>query len=880
MAATFMLKALDYEVADYNASVVQAAGVGIEIAAATEMTRAQGFQAMWSTVNLPKSGSTVALGVERGKNDAPNVGDLEVAEIKAASAKSFTVKFNKAVADTDKVTFSVKRLTTESTVTVAWNEDKTEATLSSASNFPESTFTVAVMMDEKEVAKETIEMTAQKVAKIDIVSETLSATVDTNTGYVNYKVYDQYENDITSTAKANSLSYQFGLSGYNVTLKNGLMKIDGSAAPVGTTKLITVQSVSVVIYDSSAGVTATAGLPVSTAVGTLTSFTLGSVEDVKLVEGDTTSVYYVPYTAVDMSGTETKDFELVKNGLIDSDTTTSDIDLVVSLSNNVTAKVVQDPANSKLAAIEVKYKTSVPASNFVMDMPVTITAMTYGGNSSVVNTTIAKATNVETIYLMAPAETVATGETPEIPFEAYDQNGNKMTSHRYVNATTINATGFTIVERADGTAKFVMTAVNSKGLVTLSANVVKSGKVSNLLSINVQNAAVPTSVGFKQDKLVSAMEQTASQKIDFTGGSRAIVVYDQYDRVMGDSDVDAAFGLNDNDDDSEFYILATVTGNATLDDDGIANVGAAYATTYNVTDTSDLYVNANNIAGGYATIKFELKQDTTGTDKVWDAASTAVSVIATADVEGYQINSSDSALYAVDEQAAAGLAGGGTITAQEAAYAFTAKVYGETANGTKVFLAGMPVVAASLSNATDFYNTPVTSSAAYNAVDVTAKDLNNNRTSATTDLVITVAHNNVVKPLKVAIASSTTTPVAKEIALEGADSDGIVDDWTAATGIAGAVISAYDTAGTATASPFYFAIDDSYGTDGMYFVSFDVSKVVKANGTVMTGAAYGVTLTNTGVLTVAGNGANADDTIYVTAVTNNGLSSTAKIVLQ
>jgi hypothetical protein len=71
MAATFMLKALGYEVADYNASVAQAAEVGIEVEETSAMTRGEGFDAMWSTVNLPKQGSEVALGVELGKIEAP-----------------------------------------------------------------------------------------------------------------------------------------------------------------------------------------------------------------------------------------------------------------------------------------------------------------------------------------------------------------------------------------------------------------------------------------------------------------------------------------------------------------------------------------------------------------------------------------------------------------------------------------------------------------------------------------------------------------------------------------------------------------------------------------------------------------------------------------
>lgn len=70
MAATFMLKALDYEVTDYNASVEQATDLGIEIASTASLTRGEGFKAMWSTVNLPKQGSDVALGVELGRIEA------------------------------------------------------------------------------------------------------------------------------------------------------------------------------------------------------------------------------------------------------------------------------------------------------------------------------------------------------------------------------------------------------------------------------------------------------------------------------------------------------------------------------------------------------------------------------------------------------------------------------------------------------------------------------------------------------------------------------------------------------------------------------------------------------------------------------------------
>jgi hypothetical protein len=80
MAATFMLKALDYGVEDYANVEAEAAAVGVEVEASAAMTRGEGFEAMWATVNLPRKGEEVALGVELDKLEAPAE---EVAELEA-----------------------------------------------------------------------------------------------------------------------------------------------------------------------------------------------------------------------------------------------------------------------------------------------------------------------------------------------------------------------------------------------------------------------------------------------------------------------------------------------------------------------------------------------------------------------------------------------------------------------------------------------------------------------------------------------------------------------------------------------------------------------------------------------------------------------------
>ena len=772
---------------------------------------------------------------------------LAVESIAATSAKTFTVKFNKAVTDDDKVTFSVKRLSSAVTVTTTWNEAKTEATLTGASNFAESTFTVAVLKDGVEIASENITITAQRVGKIEFTSDTVAVTVADKTGYVTFRVYDQYGNDITNTSMGNSLTAQVGVdtttaTGASLTIKNGLMTIKGA-----TPDLITVQSLSVVLYDSSVGVTATASLPISTAVGTLSNFVLGSTENLKLVEGDTTSVFYLPYVATDMAGNETKDYALVSGGLIDADQGTDEVDLVVSLNNKVSAKVVKDPSNSKVAAIEVKYIGA--SSDLVMDMPITITAMTYGGKTSVVDATLVKSKAVESLILLAPAETVAVGEKPEIPFEAYDQNGNRITSYSDISAGVkpVNE-GFEIVEKADGSAKFVMAAAG-KGMVSLSATLTKSGKISNILNINVQDKAKPASIIFAAKDFVTAMEHNAVQAIKFGKGDKDnVTVYDQYDRKISNGDLKTFIA-------SGYSIELEVTGNITTD-----------AITVNTT-LDAINVTAAAIKGGSGKIEFALKDPT---NKVLDSASTGITVIATKDISNYTVNTADTAIYtAVDRATTAG-----AITAQKDEYSFNAKVYGTTSAGTKVLLAGNPIVAASVSNADDFLVTPILSDSAYNAVKVTAKGLDNGRSEASTDLIITVAHNNVVKPLKVAIASSTTGPVAKDIKLEGFNSDGLA---TVTTGSA-INIAKYKADGSKTDSKFYLFIKDSYDKEGMTFVSFRIAKVKEdATGKIKSAAEYGhASIDNNGLLTI-GPGAAKDDVIYITAITNNGLSATVKV---
>jgi hypothetical protein len=584
-----------------------------------------------------------------------------------------------------------------------------------------------------------------------------------------------------------------------------------------------------------------------------------------------------------MAGNETKDYDLITGGLIDANktsTTDTEVNLVVSLNNKVSATIVKDPSNSKLAAVEVKYKVGTE-NDLVMDMPVTITAMTLTGKTSVAQLTLAKAKTVDSLVLLAPAETVAAGETPEIPFEAYDQYGNRVTSYADINAGVTNANGFTIKEKSDGTAKFVMEKLDNKGIKSLSATL-KSGKVSNILNINVQDAAKPASIAIARADFISAMEHKATQSLNIGNDTAKdeLRVYDQYDRLMNDEKIMEFIKAG-----GTHKITVTLTGDIYLVDGTTTTQAINLANGTDDKTVKDLTLTAKNVDGGSGKIEVKLIELGETADKDLDTVSTPISVVKTGDITSYTINTADAekVLYAATERK-------DTLapTAQDNEYAYTAKVYGRTDAGTQVLLADTPIVASSITNGDDFAVTSVTTPVAFNGVKVTAAKLNNNRTEASTDLVITVAHNNTVKPLTVTLKSSTAAPVANEIKLKGADGDGLVANVTKGKNYLIQKYAPEDVAttpeatikGAQTASTFYFYIADSYGKEGMTFVSFRIAKVKKAaNDEIVSAATYTAAkadIDNNGILTIGAEAANGD-VIYVTAVTNNGRSATMMI---
>ena len=382
----------------------------------------------------------------------------------AVAANTLKVTFNGTVADTSKVKVDVKAVGgTAITTVVTWNTAKTEATVTKASSFTAGDYTVAVTNDTVVLPSQTVTISQQKIAKIQILSTKLGVTTNAKTslqkGYATYAILDQYGVDITNGALANNVNFQTGVG--SIDAKKGLITI----TPASGLNLMTFNSgVTITANDTNTGVSATATLAVTSQLGTLTNITLTGLTNVDnkvLTAGDTTDVFYAGFTATDISGNPTTNYTLMKQGLIF--TGSNDDNSLTTSSPDVTAKLVQDPKDSNKGVIEVRASSDTVS----VDMPLVITAMTWTGSTSQINTTLHKQAEVDSFTLLAPADSIASGESKDIPFSALDQNGVKLTKFSDFPTELVTFNGLIKTRNVDGTLSLKNISLQKSNLVLL-----------------------------------------------------------------------------------------------------------------------------------------------------------------------------------------------------------------------------------------------------------------------------------------------------------------------------------------------------------------------------------------------------------------------------
>ena len=728
--------------------------------------------------NLTDDSVIVALGgtaavsnavVDAVKNP-PSTGVFEVESVKASAANAIKVTFGKAADDVEKVTFEVKQGQSNSAtaVNVTWNEAKTEATLSKSSNFVSGAYTVSVKTDAKDLGAREITFTEQKVAKIDITSTKLGVVTKTKTdgqeqtGYATYKIFDQYGVDITNSALANNVEFQSGVA-KSIEGRKGLITL---VASDNLNLLSFAGGIVITANDRTSGVSTTATLAATSQIGTLSDIVLNKLvsadgTEKELTVGRSSDIFYIDYTATDISGNPTTNYDLVYEGLILSSENANDSEKVYLTTSNpdVKAKVIKDPQDSSKALIELRAEEG---KELTVDTPVIITAMTWTGKTSQLNLTLKKQDEVSKFTLFAPDEAVAHGDTVSVPFVAYDQNGKEITKLKDLEKL-VSLNNANWGENIDGTAKVEFKAENT-GTVSvprvITSTVSRTGHYSSV-TINVQKKAYADALSLDTTVLKSLMQSAttegtiqvaATQTIDLGWDAGGLAVKDQYDRDMDMTT------LSD-DDNKNYYVEAKSTDEDVIKVEGQAKPGANQ-------------IKLTALESGSATVTFKLYERLAdGKLRDVDSKSQTLTVVKDDDIKDYVIDAVPDAIYAANGVLGAlnpSTSSAITVNKRVEAFAANPKVYGTTSSGAKVILRGKPVLSASV-------NSPYFSiagdiakgDAGYKGVKVVANKLPDSWTEASTTLDVTVlGADNKVYSVTTDLKSSKATLVAKDIKFE------------------------------------------------------------------------------------------------------------------
>jgi len=846
---------------------------------------------------------TVRVGVVTGVVTIPS-GTLSVTSVSAVSAKEFKVVFNQAPANTEKVAFVVKNLTTPVTVAATWNTAKTEATLTNSANFPEGTYTVNVKDDATDLGNTSVAVVQQKVAKINITATKLGVVTDTKdstkqTGYATYQVLDQYNNDITTSSLANSLTFQSGVG--EVTAKNGLLTLKANV-----TNLMQYATVVLTGYDSTTGVSVSATLSTSTQIGTLSDFQLGELKNSEgkaLTAGDS-SEFYASYTATDISGNPTTNYDLIKGGLILHDDGVNPRMLTTS-NSYVTASVEQDPLDDTKAVIKVVANNS--SGTLTMDMPTVITAMTWTGKTSSLDATLKKASAIDTFTLMAPSYDVAVNEGKAIPFSAVDQNGAALTKYVDLKTTNLTISNAKLVQNTDGSAS-LLAGPNGEGFTTDGQQVItantSTGKYSSL-TINIQKYAKADALALDSTILLNNMQSGASQAIDFGYNYGGFAVKDQYGRAFDMVGKAKGVAINTSPE-YNYQVLATPTGAVSVAgttsgevatggnavafggngikitaNSGLEAVGSTGTVTFKLINVAETYATTTTAhAKGDYVIPLANQANPTlaelATLTTIDSKSVTLQILKNDDIKDYIIDTVEKPIYADATTADA-------VTSRIDAFGANPYIYGKSASGSKVVLANGNIINAYV-DSPDFIaaysETPLLFD--YKNVSVYAKKLADNVTTSSTTLNVTFkGADNLVHTLTTPITSSTAVPVATGIFAnvgtflpgitlnDPGDAATVSVDYLAATKL----LARMDTAGSsANRSGIYFRTMDQYGTKAAPLADIITVSAVKADGTTPSTFDLGADLR-------IATAPQVGDVIVLSGISQNGLVKTIKITV-
>lgn len=503
---------------------------------------------------------------EGGYGEAP-VAELKVESVSAINANAVKVTFNKAVEDTTKASFAVKRGTVTEDVTVTWNEAKTEATLTKSGNFTPAEYTVTVSgLEGLTNAEGKVTFAAEEVKEVKIVNTVLQQS---NPAQLNVEFINQYGQKATVAANSSDLT----VTAFNKT-KGAALSTVTDKLKLNANSAVAAINDEVVVTILYKGVSTTATLKVVAPAG-LSELTLGDIvlptgQD-KITPALTKNVE-LKYTAKNSLGEE---YKLTSGDLVPGT-------LVLSSDNTILDPSAVTVTDGKVTISEFKKAGTVT---------LTVVVPASGTTTTKTITVAADAGKPESVELEKAEASFAAGSTTgiNVGYTVKDNYGTTIAADKVVTSDyAISSDNEDVATAAFGTAtnagKLVITPKSgvTKGQSATISVLVKSTGQKATIKVTAADAAVPT--------IIEQKGTTAVPTSLVVGGQTDIgfEIKDQYGAVL------SSLGTG--------YTVDYVSSDKTvIDFTSDANTDKTTITT--------LKLRAEAKKAGSATIKAQLKKD-------------------------------------------------------------------------------------------------------------------------------------------------------------------------------------------------------------------------------------------------------------------------------
>ncbi|MFD0050309.1 hypothetical protein ACFVHQ_13415 [Actinomycetes bacterium NPDC127524] len=539
---------------------------------------------------------------------------------------------------------------------VTWNADKTAAQLELASKLFAGDYTVNVTGLTDSTLSGSVSVENEKVAKVEITSDNavLASGATPTSVTVGYKVLNQYGEDITSKT---SLTPSSSVGAVSLDASKGLATITGLTTPKAGDKI------SLTLVDADSAATASKVLTVSDAskVSDVAINGVYNADNKELSVDNKANNFYLKTDAKDQYGNALNASDLNGNVVVASSNPT-----VVDTNNASFSDITIDGKKQTVLKLNTSAATAGKATISVISLA--------SGKVTQYGVEVKEARTVDTFTVSQPELAVA-GEKVNLPFEAYDKQGNKVDTKDLLDAVNVRANGAGLSNQAVSFVKDAKTgAVNlsldltsataTGGKVTITA-ITSTNKVVTLV-VDAKEAAKPVYISATKD-VVTNVQNGQNLEISLDN----LVVKDQYERAFS---LKGKVGTTT----GKYQVKAEIPTASTVLD--FAQAGSPAADLDTIKSDSDKIV-VTGSAKGTETLKLKLTNNS-GTALSGSEIDQPVRVAASSEYASYEFKAID-ALY--DDKAVDG-PGAGSPAVDTDLYTRGITVYGVLANGQKVVL--------------------------------------------------------------------------------------------------------------------------------------------------------------------------------------------------